>query len=113
MPTMSATVTIPAGGRANPFAGNQYEYLPFNASVAFALLADTGGEVEATLYSGSDVLLENSQIDELAIANPIQNPEHYNVMDVAAAGERIGCTLRNLDAANPVIVRARCIITPI
>ena len=79
-----------------PWQGNQYEILPFDAAVAVALLADTGDIINGSVFSGSDVLLQGSRIDELAIANPILNPEHYSLTDLAAVGERLGCSLTNL-----------------
>lgn len=95
--------TIDQGIAANavitPWAGNQYEILPFDAEIFVALLADTGDVWNASVFSGSDVLLVNSQIDELALANPITFPDDYALSDLAAATERMGCQLTNLTGA--------------
>lgn len=95
--------TIDQGVAANavitPWAGNQYEILPFDAEVFVALLADAGDTWNASVFSGSDVLLVNSQIDQLAIATPITFPDDYSLSDLAAATERMGCQLTNLTGA--------------
>lgn len=83
------------GATINPLQGNQYEYLPFDALVQFAILADAGDTWLGTVFSGSDVLMQNSIVDALALANPIIYPDHYNLEDVAAAGERLGIQLTN------------------
>ena len=94
MPLIKRTTTLAANGQAFPLQGSQYEFLPFDALVEFALLADAGDAIDASAFSGSDVLLENSQIDALAVATPITYPDDYSLTDVAAAGERIGVAYR-------------------
>jgi len=79
-----------------PWAGSQYEFLPFDALIEVALLADAADVWNASVFSGSDVLLQNSQIDALALATPITYPEDYALEDDALAGERLGCQLTNL-----------------
>lgn len=78
-----------------PWQGSQYEILPFDAEIFVALLADAGDVWLASVFSGSDVLLENSQIDQLALATPITFPDDYSLSDVAAFNERLGCRLTN------------------
>ena len=108
--TINANVA--AGATINPLQGNQYEYLPFDAMVEFAILADAGDTFNASVFSGSDVLMQNSQVDTLAVANPILYPDHYSLSDVAAAGERLGVTLTNAGgAAGDVRVAVK--ITPL
>ena len=112
MPTIKNKHTFTAAGQTfNPLVGNQYEYLPFNAVVEFAILADAGDVVNASVFSGSDVLLQNSQLDEKAVASPVQYPWDYDIQDVAAAGERLGVTLTNTTA--DAIVRTVVRITPL
>ena len=82
-----------------PWQGSQYEFLPFNALIEAALLADTADVFNASVFSGSDVLLENSQIDNLALAVPITYPDDYSLEDDALAGERLGCQITNLTGA--------------
>ena len=71
MPTIKVTSSLGANESANPLVGSQYEYLPFNALVQAAVLADTGGEVEATMFSGSDVILQNAPLDVKAVTGPV------------------------------------------
>ena len=89
---------IAAGATINPWQGNQYEFLPFDAQIEVALLADVGDTWLASVFSGSDVLLQNSQIDSLALTIPVTFPDDYSLSDVAAGGERLGCTLNNASA---------------
>ena len=106
-----ARTTMTANGTATPLQGDQYEYLPFDALVEFAILADTGATVLSTVYSGSDLLQSQSQADILAVASPIIWPDHYTLNDVAARGERLGVQLREGAAGTP-IVRTQVRITP-
>lgn len=112
MPLIKARTTMTANGSASPLSGNQYEFLPFDAMVEFAVLADTGATVEATIFSGSDVLMQNSVVDILAVASPILYPDHYSLNDVAGAGERLNVQLREAAAGTPV-VRTQVKISPI
>lgn len=114
MPMIKARSSLGANARAFPFTGSQYEYLPFDAAVLFAVLSDTGGVVNASVFSGSDVLLQNSQIDILAVASPIIYPDHYNLQDLAARGERISVDLQEAaGAAGPTVVRSQAMIQPL
>lgn len=112
MPTIRRTTTLGANGTGFPLQGSQYEYLPFNAVIQAAILADAGDSVSASMFSGSDVLLEDAELDTLAVATPIQFPENYEIQDVAAAGERIGVTLRDTSGAGGT-VRTVVRITPL
>lgn len=112
MPTIKRRDTIAVGATVSPLVGSQYEYLPFDALVQFAILADGTEPVNASVFSGSDVLMQNEQIDQLALATAIQYPENYEIEDVAAAGERLGVQLTNNGAA-PETVRTIVRITPL
>jgi hypothetical protein len=101
-----------AGATIFPWQGNQYEVLPFDAMVEIALLADTGDNWLASCFSGTDVLLQASQIDALAIADPILYPDHYSLSDVAAVQERLGCSLTN-NTGGIADVRTAVKITPL
>ena len=103
---------VDAGVTIFPWQGNQYEFLPFDALVQIALLADAGDSWDASVFSGSDVLLQNSRIDALALATPIVYPDDYNLEDVAGAGERLGCALTNQTGA-VADVRTSVRITPL
>lgn len=112
MPTIRNSQSVAAGATINPLAGSQYEYLPFDAVVEFAILGDAGSTFQASVFSGSDVLLQNSDVDTLAVATPIQYPENYEIRDVAAAGERLGVSLTNV-GAGAAVIRTICRITPL
>jgi len=103
---------IADGATITPWSGNQYEFLPFNALVEVALLADAGDIWLASVFSGSDVLMQSSQIDELALTVPITYPDDYSLSDVAAAGERLGCQLTN-NEGGVADVRTAAKITPL
>lgn len=103
MPLLKKRTTMTANGSANPLVGDQYEYLPFNALVEFAVLADTGATVRATVYSGSDVLMQASQTDILAVASPIVYPDHYALNDIAGRGERLNVELQEAAAGTPIV----------
>lgn len=111
MPLIKINTTMTANGTAFPLQGNQYEFLPFDAYVEFAILGDAAAVVQASVFSGSDVLMQNTLIDDLAVANPIIYPDHFTLADVAAAGERLGVTLVETAGATPV-VRTAVRITP-
>jgi hypothetical protein len=80
--------------------------------IEVALLADTGDTWLASVFSGSDVLMQASQIDALALAVPITYPDDYSLTDAAAAGERLGCQLTNNTGA-VADVRTAVKITPL
>lgn len=112
MPTIKRTTELEANETANPLAGSQYEFLPFDATIQFAAFADPDDEVEATLFSGTDVLLEGSELDEKAATEPIKIGEDELVRDVVAAGERLGYQVREIGGA-AARVRTVIVITPI
>ena len=91
MPSILVQLTgVADGSTSNPLANSQYEYLPFDAEVEFAIYADTGDTFTISVFSGSDVLMQNATAPILATAAPIIYPDHFFLTDVAAAGERLG-----------------------
>ena len=112
MPTIRRTTVLAANATANPLQGSQYEYLPFNAMVEIACLAIADSVAQASVFSGSDVLLQNEVVDGLALAVPIQYPENFEISDVAAAGERLGVTITDISGAGTT-VRTVVRITPV
>lgn len=117
MPSIKVDVPIglAAGAVANPLQGSQYERLPFNARVGFgiykALAADI---VTASVFSGSDVLMEDADLDTLAVGTPIKPSEDLQVTDVALAGEKLGLRIRNNAAvATTGIIRCLVVIEPV
>lgn len=114
MPLINLRSSLGANAEDTPLTRSQYERLPFNALVEFAILADAGGVVNASVFSGTDVLLQDSQIDNLPVATSIQYPENFTLQDVAAMGEKLGENLRETaGAAGPTIVRTQVRITPL
>lgn len=111
MPIIRDLRNMAAGAVAFPLQGSQYEFLPFDAVVEFAILA-TVADVNASVSSGSDILQEASEVDQLALANPVEYPEHFSLRDVAAAGERLGVRLENT-GAGAADVRTVVRITPL
>ena len=111
MPTIKKRTTMTASGEACPLQGDQFEILPYDAVVEFAIMADTGATVRSTVYSGSDLLQQSAQVDILAVASPILYPDHYNLTDVAAKDERLSVQLLEGAAGTP-IVRTQVKVTP-
>jgi len=117
MPSIKVDVAIglAAGAVATPLDGSQYERLPWNAAVGFAVFKAAAADVvRASIFSGSDVLLEDADVDQLAVGTPIKPSEDLQVTDVAAAGEKLGMRLRNAAAvATTGIIRVLVILNPI
>ena len=112
MPLIKQTTVLAANATANPLQGSQYEYLPFDALVEFAILAIAPSVATASVFSGSDVLQQRTEVDGLALASPIIYPDHYNLQDVAAAGERLGVELQDISGLGTT-VRTAVRITPL
>ncbi|NOT31876.1 MAG: hypothetical protein HOP15_15630 [Planctomycetes bacterium] len=91
MPSILVQTTgAAAGATVNPLQGSQFEFLSYDAFVEFAIYADTGDTWTISVFSGSDVLMQNATAPILATAAPILYPDHYFLNDVAGAGERLG-----------------------
>jgi len=114
MPTIRSVDVIQAGVPTFPLQGNQYEYLPFNARVEFAITEITPvaliGDVEATVFSGTDILQQQALISG-DIAGKVTYPDDFLLDDVAAAGERLSVELRS--AAGSATVETVVKITPL
>jgi len=114
MPTIRSVDVIAAGVPTFPLQGNQYEYLPFNARVEFAITEITPvalvGDVEATVFSGTDILQQQALISG-DIAGKVTYPDDFLLDDVAAAGERLSVELRS--AAGSATVETVVKITPL
>jgi len=104
MPTIRVRNIAQAGATTVfPLQGNQYEYLPFNARVEFAIVGHDGGtagvvsSARATVFSGSDILQQQGPItDKSAVTAQSQDavyPDDFLLDDVAAAGERLSVQL--------------------
>jgi len=97
MPSIQGVTSVPANGSvANALSGSTYEFLPIAAAVEIAVVGDAGGNIRATVQSGSDVLLEESPVSRLA-RMPVY-PDDFALSDVADAGDRLKISLRNVSA---------------
>lgn len=97
MPLIQQQVSVPANGVIdNVITGSQFEFLPYNAALRFALNGAGAGLV-ADVYSGQDVLAEQMGVNTLNRV-PI-NPDDFLLSDVAAGGERIKIRVRNTTGA--------------
>jgi len=109
MPTIRVKTVHTGGDPAQtvfPLQGNQYEYLPFPARVEFAIVGAAAGPsvdaaevdaINATVFSGSDILQQQSGItnktDTTAQTKNAVYPDDFLLDDVAAAGERLSIQL--------------------
>ena len=123
MPTIRRITTVTAGvvsgAGAYPITGSQYEYLPFDAEVEFAVVArgTSASSVEASVYSGSDVLQQQDAVTNKPAADAaggaISRRDDFLVSDVAAAGERISVELQLPSGSGAGCTVETCvIITP-
>lgn len=111
MPTVRVASTNLAANSTNyPLSGSQYEYLPFNARVEFAIIASAAG-VDVTVYSGSDVLQQSGPAT--VKATPPVYPDDFLLDDVAMAGERLSVVLRETAGAATTDVETVVKITPL
>ena len=106
------TTGAAAGATVNPLSNSQYEYLPWDAYVEFAIYADAGDTWTVSVFSGSDLLMQNAPMPQLATATPILYPDHYYLTDAAGAGERLGVQALN-GSAGVADFRTLVRITPI
>lgn len=110
MPTIKTQVTVPANGTVdNALASNQYEFLPFDAEVEFGIVGAAVGLV-MDVYSGADTMIESGTVSS-ANRSPIY-PDDFDLVDVAAAGERLKVRLRNTTGAG-IVANVTVRITPL
>jgi len=111
VPTIRVTTTnLAANATAFPLSGSQYEYLPFNARVEFAVIASAAG-IDVTVYSGSDVLQQSGPAT--VKATPPVYPDDFLLDDVAMAGERLNVVLRETAGAATTDIETVVKITPL
>lgn len=114
MPLVQASTTIAAGAvNDNVLSGSQFEFLPYDAALAFGFTADAtnGGNARIDVYSGQDVLCEGL-VPSLQARTPVF-PDDFNLDDVAAAGERIKIRIRNIGASGTITFYYALKITPV
>lgn len=113
MPLIQGTTSVAAASvNDNVLSGSQFEYLPYDAHIAFGLCGDANGaDLRVDVYSGQDVLLENAP---MSAQNRIPVfPDDYNLEDVAAAGERLKIRVRNTNAGAARSINFAVRITPL
>ena len=113
MPTIRVNNLLDAGVPTFPLQGSQYEYLPFNARVEFAIIETSAtpvGDVIATIFSGTDVLQQAGAITVKSGGATVY-PDDFLLDDVAAAGERLSVELTS--AAGAADVQTTVKITPL
>jgi hypothetical protein len=103
MPLIVVRTVMTASGTATPLSGNQYEYLPFDAFVEIAVQASATG-VLATVYSGSDVLMEEGPTQIGTINVSPKYPDDFFLHDEAVAGDRLSVRLRETAAGTPTVM---------
>lgn len=109
MPIIQKETTVAANSSQNLVLGDQYEFLTFPALLEFALAAAATGTL-ATVYSGSDLLMQESALP-VATVFP-SYPDGFYLQDVAAVQDRISVTVRNTTGAG-IVVRLIIRITPV
>lgn len=110
MPTIRVTTTnLAANATAFPLSGSQYEYLPFNARVEFAIVA-SAATIDVSVFSGSDILQQAGPPTVKATA-PIY-PDDFLLDDMALAGERLSVVLRETGNVATTDIETVVKITP-
>lgn len=113
MPLIRVRNALIAANSINyPLAGNQYEFLPFNAMVEFAIIA-SAITTDVQVFSGSDVLQQGGPAALAASANaPPKYPDDFLLSDMALAGERISVVVRETGNVATTNVDTAVKITP-
>jgi len=112
VPTIRVTSTnLAANSTTFPLAGNQFEYLPYDAQVLFAIIANAA-TVDVSVFSGSDVLQQGGPPQVKATITTVY-PDDFLLDDVAARGERISVVLRETGAIATTDVETTVRITPV
>lgn len=104
MPVMTARSVMTANGTATPLTGLQYEFLPFDARIEIALTASVVSQVVATVYSGSDVLMEEGPVAFATLGQQPKYPDDFMLVDDALAGDRLKILLREFAGGTPTVM---------
>jgi len=81
----------------NVLAGSVFEFIKVPSMVRFYVVGDSGGNIRATIQSGTDVLMEEAPISRQARFPVI--PDDITAEDVAMPGDRLKLAIRNVHAA--------------
>ena len=96
MPTIQSSQSVPANGTIeNVFAGSQFEFAPYNASIEVAVIGSAVGLV-ADVSTGQDVVSENYSVSGLN-RFPIM-PDDFLIQDIVKQSERVKLRVRNTTA---------------
>ena len=98
MPRFTFNTSIAAGATANPLAGWQYEYLPWNATVRL-LAQTTATGVVLSIFSGSETIQAESPVDAGGAVNVLPNAFKVEPLGFRApGGDRLILNFRNTTA---------------
>ena len=103
MPSINTRTSIATGLAATPLVGNQYEFLPFPAMVEIGIVTHVN-LVLATVYSGSDLLLQEGPVQLATIDFAPKYPDDFQLTDVAEERDRLSILLRNTNAGTAVVM---------
>lgn len=121
MPTIRKITNVAIGGAMTPnntpFLGDQFETLPFPANVSIAIVAKGAAAdtalITATVFSGSDLLMQNGPVTQKVAGSTVTNPDDYMLNDIAAAGDKLNVLLTAGAVAAAVTIETVAMITPI
>lgn len=113
MPLVQKSDSIAASAvNDNLLTGSLFERLPFPAMLEFAVNGDANGaDMRMDIYSGMDVIIENSPLNVKA-ALPVY-PDDFLLNDAADYGEQIKIRVRNTSAAGARTVYWAMMVTPL
>mgnify|MGYP000592129605 CR=1 FL=1 len=105
MPVIQKVTSVPANDFVeNVLSGSAFEFARQNILASMGLTAESAG-LFATIQTGSDIVLEESEI-AISTDFPII-PDEFYYQDVATPGDRIVVRLRNSTGA---AINARTIV---
>lgn len=110
MPVIQKTNSVlTAATVENVLAGSAFEFARTNQLVSIGVVCGTNG-CFATITNGSDILLEESQVEVKATYPVIPDEMYYN--DVSTQGDRLVIRVRN-PTGGTVVFKTIVQITPI
>lgn len=120
MPTIRVVTpfaALTAGAQISTLQNGQFEFLPFNALVEFAIMGSSTEaatvNLVATVYSGQDLLQEQGPITLKTPVVPVY-PDDFLLNDTALGGERLKVLLANLGTTTATVnVQTAVRITPL
>lgn len=90
MPTIKGRVTLTGGVNTNLLANSQYRQPEFAARVRLFAVADPASVINLSFFTASNVILESSQLDEMALTLPLGTLFQPLASDVIAPNEQLG-----------------------